>query len=81
MKSGEGGIRTPGGCYTMPVFKTGATPTQLDSPQHVVITPDSWVHQLSESGAFDDPEFQLLAQSWQHLFDAVKSGIAAMVHA
>jgi hypothetical protein len=40
-----------------------------------------WVHQLSESGAFDDPEFQLLAQSWRHLSDAVKSGMVAMANA
>ena len=32
MKSGEGGIRTPGGCYTTPVFKTGAFGHSATSP-------------------------------------------------
>ena len=31
-KSGEGGIRTPGGCYTTPVFKTGAFGHSATSP-------------------------------------------------
>jgi len=33
MKSGEGGIRTPGGCYTTPVFKTGAFGHSATSPE------------------------------------------------
>ena len=35
MKSGEGGIRTPGGCYTTPVFKTGAFGHSATSPMCV----------------------------------------------
>ena len=34
-EGGEGGIRTPGGCYTTPVFKTGAFGHSATSPRLV----------------------------------------------
>jgi hypothetical protein len=71
------------GCeVVLPFFKTGATLPQPDSPQHVVIPPDSWVyqwvHQNAENHPFDDAELRTVIQVWREMPDVVKSGIVAM---
>ena len=68
-EGGEGGIRTPGGCYTTPVFKTGAFDHSATSPK----TPQPLTRQsLHRSGQTDKPTALAMVALMVALMVAVK---------
>jgi len=81
MKSGEGGIRTRGGCYTTPVFKTGDANPEPQTPQQVTETANSVLPSGLPDSVPIDPDLAAVVEAWPKLPEAIKAGILAMIRA
>ena len=65
--SGEGGIRTPGGCYTTPVFKTGKLIPESTNTQEVTETANSVLPSGLPESLNNDTDFVRLVDCWPSL--------------
>ncbi len=78
-EGGEGGIRTPGGCYTTPVFKTGVVIPEATESQQVTETVNPVLPSGLPESLENDADFSRLMDRWPSLPSHVKQTILTLI--